>query len=361
MKVRSLWKRAAIGAGALMAVTLLSGATYERVMRYRAWRSIDMPGRRILVETGRYLQLDCRGKGSPTVVLESGLDPYGPLAWSSVHDSLARTTRTCAYSRPGIMWSDPAKGPFDARALAQDLHSALINAGESAPWILVGHSIGGAFITMFTHMHQSEVAGLVYVDPSHPDQFARFQEVTGKSIVPSPTLVQVGSLLAWTGLVRLLPSEPSPAQWPRQIDAVAPAFLPTSVDELRREVEGIPSILHSVDTLRALGDRPVVVLTATVGPSTEAIRTMGITPTQAAQLALVSQRLHADMASWSSRGEHEVVGGASHYIQFDRPDVVIRSVGRMVTSVRARSSAAQRPPAAIASTLTPVSAHASPM
>ena len=51
--------------------------------------------------------------GSPTVVLESGLDTYGSLAWASVHDSIAATTRVCAYSRAGIMWSDPASGPLE--------------------------------------------------------------------------------------------------------------------------------------------------------------------------------------------------------------------------------------------------------
>jgi hypothetical protein len=107
-------------------------------MRRSVRRSIQMPGRLVDVGGGRRLHLDCRGKGASTVVLESGLDVYGSLSWASVHDSLARTSRVCAYSRAGILWSDPAGGEMNARATAQDLHAALRNAGESAPWVRDG-------------------------------------------------------------------------------------------------------------------------------------------------------------------------------------------------------------------------------
>lgn len=330
MTFRSVMKKTAISVGALVAAALLSGATYEQVMRHRVVEHIAAPGKLIDIGNGRRLQLDCRGAGSPTVVLESGLDGNGSLAWAAVQDSIAKTTRVCSYSRPGIMWSDPVSGKFDSRAVAHDLHAALIGAGESAPFILAGHSIGGPLITVFTHMYDREVVGLVYVDPSHPDQFEGFREVTGKLLAPSPTIVQVGSLLAWTGLVRLLPAEESPPSWPKNISAVAPAFLPTTVNELRREVEAVPSILSTVDTMRTLGDRPVVVLTAAIGNSPEMLKMMGITAEQGNQARLVSQRLHIQMASWSTRGRQETVPGASHYIQFDRPDVVIRTVNDMV-------------------------------
>ena len=140
-------KRVAAGAGVVAVAALLSGASYERAMRERSIRDFPAPGRLVDVGGGRRIQLDCRGDGSPTVVLESGLDTYGSLAWASVHDSIAATTRVCAYSRAGIMWSDPTSGPFDSRALANDLHTALTRAGEKAPWVMVGHSLGGPYVT----------------------------------------------------------------------------------------------------------------------------------------------------------------------------------------------------------------------
>src|SRR6478672_9714444 len=93
-------KRSVIAAACLLAVVVASGASVEAVLRHRAARDYPAPGRLVDVG-GRRLQIDCRGSGSPTVVLESGLDHLGSLSWVAVHDSIARTTRVCAYSRAG--------------------------------------------------------------------------------------------------------------------------------------------------------------------------------------------------------------------------------------------------------------------
>src|SRR6187402_2563202 len=101
---RLLVKRVALAAACLLATAIVSGASVEAVMRHRAARDYPAPGRLVDVG-GRRLQIDCRGSGSPTVVLESGLDNLGSLSWAAVHASLARTTRVCAYSRAGMLWS----------------------------------------------------------------------------------------------------------------------------------------------------------------------------------------------------------------------------------------------------------------
>src|SRR5215210_2360598 len=125
----SLIKRVARTAVCLLAIVVVSGASFEAVMRNRAARDYPAPGRLVDIG-GRRLQIDCRGSGSPTVVLESGLDNLGSLSWVAVHDSLARTTRVCAYSRAGVLWSDPAPAPFDAGRVARDLRAALAASGE---------------------------------------------------------------------------------------------------------------------------------------------------------------------------------------------------------------------------------------
>src|SRR6201993_5008267 len=62
---------------------------------------------------GRSLYLECRGQGSPTVILESGAGG-GADVWSSdlekpagvrtmVLPSVAAFTRVCAYDRPGTL------------------------------------------------------------------------------------------------------------------------------------------------------------------------------------------------------------------------------------------------------------------
>src|SRR4051812_6397771 len=192
MRILKMLKAIAIVGSACLAIAVLSGAAYERVQRDRAARDFAPAGRLVDIG-GRRMQIDCRGTGSPTVVFESGLDAYGSLAWTTVHDSIAKTTRACAYSRAGIMWSDPVDHPFDSDSTASDLHAALVKSGEHAPWVMVGHSLGGPYIMMFASRYPSEVAGLVMVDISHPDQFARYEKVTGRSLVPSPGMPILGA------------------------------------------------------------------------------------------------------------------------------------------------------------------------
>jgi pimeloyl-ACP methyl ester carboxylesterase len=261
------------------------------------------------------------------------LDHLGSLSWSTVHDSIARTTRVCAYSRAGILWSDAAPGPFDAGRVPRDLHAALVAAGESAPWVLVGHSLGGPYVTLFTRAYSAEVVGLVFVDASHPAQFARYFEATGRSMKPPAGLVAVGSALAWTGIVRLASGD-VPAGWPAEAAAAAAAYLPTSLDELHAETAAVDATLAAEARAHALGDRPLVVLTGAAEMSAERLAQEGVTREEASRMQAAWAALQDDEATWSRRGRHEMVRDASHYIQFDRPDVVIRAVRDVVARAR---------------------------
>ena len=331
-----LWlRRIAVGLAVLVAIALLSGASYEQLMRRRAASVFPAPGRLVDVGDGRRIQIDCRGAGAPTVVLESGLDHLGSLSWVTVHDYIATTTRVCAYSRAGIMWSDASDAAFDVASAARDLHTALAAAGERAPYVLVGHSIGGAYVMSFTHAYPAEVRGLVFVDASHPDQFARFRDITGKSLVPPPGEVKLGAALAWTGLVRLLPAGAAPPSWPAETRRVVPSFLPLSVAGLAKETPAVPATLAAVREMRQLGDRPLVVLTAGREQPQAALHAMGVTREQGMRLRDTARVLHDDQTSWSRQGRHELVPDAGHYIQFDRPEVVVRATREIVHAVRA--------------------------
>jgi pimeloyl-ACP methyl ester carboxylesterase len=329
-------KRIAVGVAALVVIALLFGASYELFMRRRALSTFPVRGRMVDVGGGRRMQIDCRGAGSPTVVLESGLDYLGSLSWVTVHDSIATTSRVCAYSRAGIMWSDASDAAFDVTSVARDLHAALAAAGERAPYVLVGHSIGGPYVMSFTHAYPAEVKGVVLVDASHPEQFARFRDVTGKSLVPPPGEVKLGAALAWTGLVRLLTAGAPPPSWPMETRRVAPSFLPLSVAALAKETPAVPATLAAARGMQQLDDRPLVVLTAGLEQPQAALRAMGLTREQGIRVRDAARVLHDDQASWSRQGRHELVPDASHYIQFDRPDVVVRATREVVDAVRMR-------------------------
>ena len=113
------------------------------------------------------LHLDCRGQGQPTVVLVSGLGEFS-ASWARIVDGVAPTTRVCAYDRAGQGWSDDVDHPQDGMAAAEDLHALLAAAGETGPFVLVGHSIGGPYAMTYADQYADEVAGMVLLDSTSP-------------------------------------------------------------------------------------------------------------------------------------------------------------------------------------------------
>jgi pimeloyl-ACP methyl ester carboxylesterase len=328
---------AAAIAAVIVVLAMLAGIVYEQAGRYRAARDFPPPGRMIDFG-GRRLQLDCRGAGSPTVVFEAGQNIDGALSWSPVQPGISMHTRTCAYSRAGLMWSDasgatPSAAP-SARQVAQDLHEALARAGEHGPYVLVGQSIGGLFATTFTHYFGAEVAGLVLVDPSHPEQAARVASyMTEKRSVRARIAIHLG----WSGLLRaaaplLVPQAPN--QTAHDVQAIR-AFAPVSMRTLLAEGDATDAVLAEAGAFRDLGDRPLLVLTAMAPYTAAELRDMKITPAQGREVLVLWKRMHDDMATWSSRGHHQLVPDSGHDIQFEQPEVVSAAVLSVVGAVRA--------------------------
>ncbi|MFI8502555.1 alpha/beta fold hydrolase [Streptomyces sp. NPDC085524] len=147
-------------------------------------RTVPLPG-------GRVVHLECRGTGSPTVVLVSGTGgaadewthvavpgaPAGTLkpSASAVLPRVAGYTRVCAYDRPGTTRADdtpttstPVPQPTSARDGADDLGAVLAAAGEKGPYVLVGASWGAMITGLYARTHPAQVAGLVTVDGASP-------------------------------------------------------------------------------------------------------------------------------------------------------------------------------------------------
>jgi pimeloyl-ACP methyl ester carboxylesterase len=324
-----------IGAGllALVVAAVATGSAYEMWSRYRAREAF--PPRGALVDIGeRRIHLDCRGTGTPVVVFESGLDIYGSLSWSRVQDAVTETTRACSYDRAGIMWSDRSPRSSHGSAAADDLHKALHAAHENGPYVLVGHSLGGPYAMTFTKRFADEVAGLVFVDASHPDQRQRIEQATGQPVAQPDTGLRIGAALAWSGLPRLLAPDIGYPNAPAGTNAAMAAYLPTSLPALRDELAALDGTLAEAGTFRALGDRPLVVLTAAAPAEDFELAAMQLTREQGRRMQATWLDLHDDEASWSTRGRQVRLEDAHHYIQFDRPDAVVDAIRDVVTAVR---------------------------
>lgn len=120
---------------------------------------------------GHKLSLQVAGTGAPTVVLDYGLGG-GIGNWNDVFPEVARFARVVAYDRAGYGKSEPGPEPRSQTQIATELHTLLHRADIAPPYVLVGHSLGGAHIRAFAHLYKDEVAGLVFVDPFNENIFA---------------------------------------------------------------------------------------------------------------------------------------------------------------------------------------------
>jgi pimeloyl-ACP methyl ester carboxylesterase len=116
------------------------------------------PGK--LVDLGGHrLHVNCTGKGSPTVVVENGLGDFS-FDWVLVQSRVSAFTRICTYDRGGYAWSDPGPKPRTFAQLNLELRDALRKLGEPGPFVLVGHSYGGAVVRNFALTYRGDVPEL---------------------------------------------------------------------------------------------------------------------------------------------------------------------------------------------------------
>lgn len=322
---RRVLRRIAIGFGiviALIASLALAGAGYEAIAAGRDAKAYPPPGQ--MVDVGGYrLHIQCIGKGSPTVVLDAGLGGSS-LDWNLVQGDLSQTTRVCAYDRAGMGWSDAGPQPRTPDHIARELYTLLTNAGIDGPYVLVGHSLGGKNIRMFTLQHPDLVAGMVLVDArseyvdehTSPAEAQAFQ----REIASQGNLYGVTRRL---GLIRLFGA----GMWrtpgmPEKISTEM-ALLTTSqrsIDTQAAEAAGRAEDDTKLDAAPSLGNLPLVVLASE--------QNMTQTP--------FWPEAQKRQAALSTNGRLMVVKGSGHYIQLEQPAVVLDAVRQVVAEARNR-------------------------
>lgn len=315
----------------LVAMIVLAGSAgviFEQMGRRAAAREFPPVGQMVEFE-GRRSHLYCIGTGSPTVVLESGLDTSGSQAWKTVQPRISEDTRVCSYDRAGILWSVPRPGPRNANRIVEELHGLLTTASVAPPYVMVGHSLGGLFVRVYEQHFPDDVAGIVLVDSSHPEQFERYPPVVRRmmakvdSVRPSRLATK---FMMDSGLRRMR------LRWmgARPPTNAVQAYIWRSVPEgYYGELAARDAISRQAAEVTSFGDRPLIVLTAgMVAPMP------GVPDSVPAALYRTWVVLQDELASLSTNSVHKIIEGSTHYIQFDAPDAVVQAIGEVVESVR---------------------------
>jgi pimeloyl-ACP methyl ester carboxylesterase len=186
-------RRVALG-GALAALLAAAAVIALRSQHAASSGAADAQGDfagLVAIGGGRRLYLECRGGGSPTVILEAGYgntgrtwtDTLPDLPTPPVLQGVAGFTRVCTYDRPNTFLgspvdaaqdsalrsrSDPVAQPRTAAEVVADLHALLHAAAVPDPYVLAGIDLGGDVARLYAHRYPEQVVGLVLVD-ARPD------------------------------------------------------------------------------------------------------------------------------------------------------------------------------------------------
>ena len=312
------------------------------------------PGK--LVDIGGYrLHLNCTGKNGPTVVLIAGSGDFS-FDWSLVQPDISRFARVCSYDRAGLAWSDPGPTPRTMRQDAYELHTLLRAARVKAPYVLVGHSIGGLIARVYGEQYPKEVAGMVLVAPTHEDttllyqgKLVRVREgAKGEAVPPAQTM-------------RSSPPKPPSKEDLDQFDfnrktfgapKIEPPFdkLPASVQATRiyflsqppRAAAG-PDFwaeeLQAMYLARAktpfrFGGIPLVVLI----PKSEAGDSPpGISADEWRRVNEEKRRQKVELTNLSRNSKLIIAEKSGHHIQLDEPQVVTKAVRLVADAARRRT------------------------
>jgi pimeloyl-ACP methyl ester carboxylesterase len=306
--------RVACSALGLLGILAATGAAYEQIAGAGDAAAYPAPGR--LVDIGGYsLHLDCRGEGSPTIVMDAGLGKSS-LDWALIQPQLARETKVCTYDRAGMGWSDPGPGPRTPSHIASELHVLLHNAGVAGPYLLVGHSLAGKNLRMFANDYPAEIAGMVLIDArselveASADQPA-FAAALEAQAAQYAVARRFGIARLFGGSLMGLPQiSPALATQMALFETDSSAVATTTQEGVNRTADDVT--LAGSD----LGSMPLIVIAA------------GSNMTDPAWSAA-----QTSMADLSTNGRLVVAEGSGHAVHLERPEIVIDALSRLVAEI----------------------------
>ena len=309
-----------------------------------------------LVDIGGYrLHIHATGSGAPTVVLIAGAGDFS-FDWSLVQPKVSAFARVASYDRAGLAWSDLGPTPRTMRQDAFELHLLLQKSMMRAPYVLVGHSVGGLIARVYADEYPQEVAGMVLVDSTDENTTLQYQgklvriRTTAKDRVVPPVQTMKTS-----------PPKPPSEQDKKQAEFNLQVFgapkIEAPFDKLPPEVQKIrlwalshpklsaaaddfwPEELQSMYVARRinpspLGNKPLIVLMA--GKSDDP--PSGVSAEEWKRLMDEKRQEKMNMVNLSSNHRLIVAEHSGHHIQLDEPELVVGAIKEVVESVRKQTT-----------------------
>lgn len=208
--------------------------------------------------------------------------------WNRVRPLLAGVTTVLGYNRSVPAGYTPAMRDFGARTVAE-LRGLLGALEIGPPYVLAGHSMGGIYANLHARLHPEEVAGVVLVDSTHPEQERRFGNGGNLAMRANRKIV------AW---------------WERMF---GPGIM--------TEVVHLNAIADEIAAAPPFPDIPLTVITAGATPPRWQI------PPDMWDIHLRNQR---ELAALSPRGRQLIAERSNHFVPKKQPELIADAVREMI-------------------------------
>jgi len=319
-----IWlRRIAFTTAGLIVLLAILGVSYQAVETLEDARRFPPRGK--LVDVGGFkLNLNCTGRGSPTVILESGLGVLA-IEWQLVQPEIAKFTRVCSYDRAGYGWSDAGPMPRTSEQIANELHTLMQNAGEKQPYVLVGHSAGGLDVRVYNGQFPNDVVGMVLVDATEEDQLnimpPNMRKVSDEEVKKFNRNTNFKILLIRFGLSRITSN--------RRDEETVLDLQPKFIESMKSELNSFEENGREVRAAGTLANKPLIVLTA----GKERVPSQYSKRDFDEYYKIWVDDLQMREARLSSRGERIIVPDSGHMIPLERPDSVVNAVRKICEAV----------------------------
>lgn len=225
-----------------------------------------------------------KAQRSPTIVFESGLGD-GAKVWRQTIDALPRGRSVFTYDRPGYGKTPRAMTPRDPCTIATELRARLLDSGQSPPYVLIGHSLGGQYAYAFARLYPQDVAGLVLVDATPVGHWQAMQS----KLPAAATMVRMMKATLFSKTMR------------REFDAQ------------EKCLTGLPQTPLPFQTRVLVSTRP--------------------DPVGGNELLKIDHDLARSWLSMTGAAAVEPVTGSGHYIQRDQPKLLADAIRTILPSI----------------------------
>lgn len=277
-------------------------------------------GHRIAIG-GRRIWTHKAGHRDPAVIFVPGAGSFG-LDFALVQERVAAFATAILYDRAGTGWSEDAGLPRTATEATDELRAVLQATAGPGPYVLVGHSLGGAYVQRYAQRFPDEVAGLVLLDPAHEDWNLYMPDDLQ---IRAEDIQEVELPPEYIALVR----EQFTPVFSAFPDAIREDVIERHLgsDRLMAGVREGLNFLDVLEDLRAGGSRPDVPLILLNGTAIDPSQAQFRSEQQLQEQIRASRRLYESVVGAAPGGEYREVPEASHStIPMAAPEAVAAAV-----------------------------------